>query len=275
MKPDALTLHAVLDCAGRLLPQYAGRRAPHWELLPDGSISVTRAIITHEQLNYALQHSIVCFGFFPTDANLVVIDIDKGHSNGVNGFSTLAERLPEISPLLWASTACTTPHEGQHLYFKYAGVKRYKSETILPGIEVKHTGALVTAPGSLHPDSGLPYSMGFGKFSDCIEITEQPFSGFCSLMHLHRTSPGYEAPVYTPRRQYNGSTTDRAAFIVRTVCRKFANEGRQYRIYLASAWCLREDIPEAEYEAAILNVPEFLRFASEDPDGFRHAMRKN
>lgn len=98
MKPDALTLHAVLDCAGRLLPQYAGRRAPHWELLPDGSISVTRAIITHEQLNYALQHSIVCFGFFPTDANLVVIDIDKGHSNGVNGFSTLAERLPEIYP---------------------------------------------------------------------------------------------------------------------------------------------------------------------------------
>jgi hypothetical protein len=274
--PDAETLHDVLRVAGRLLPVYAGRRAPKWKLMPDDSISVTRCITTPEQLDYALAHSVVCYGFFPTDAHLIVIDIDRNHTDGIDGFKTLAERFPDISLHLWACTSCSTPHGGLHAYFKYNGAERYCSETIMPGVEVKHTGALATAPGSLHPDSLKPYKMGFGTLSDCIDITQQPFSGFLPYMHLHRSSPGYVAPVYTPRRQqFNGSTTDRAAFIVRTVCNKHTTEGRQYRVYRAAQWAKREGISQADIETAIMAIPEFLQFAQEDPEGFDHAMRRN
>ncbi|MCK9170172.1 MAG: bifunctional DNA primase/polymerase [Treponema sp.] len=273
--PDAETLHDVLRVAGRLLPVYAERRAPKWRLLPDGSISVTRCITTPEQLDYALAHGVVCYGFFPTDAHLIVIDIDRNHTDGIDGFITIAERLPDISLLLRACTSCSTPHGGLHAYFKYSGAERYCSETIMPGVEVKHAGALATAPGSLHPDSLNPYRMGFGTFSDCIDITQQPFFRLLSLMHLHRSSPGYKPPVYTPRRQYNGSTTDRAAFIIRTICNKHTTEGRQYRVYCAAQWATREGISQADIETAIMAIPEFLQFAQEDPDGFNHAMRRN
>jgi hypothetical protein len=273
--PDAETLHTVLQTTGRLLPVYAGRRAPHWELLPDGSISVTRCITTHKQLDYALVHGVVCYGFFPTNAHLIVLDIDRNHTDGADGFKTLAERLPDISLLLWVCTSCSTPHGGLHAYFKYSGSERYCSETIMPGVEVKHTGALATAPGSLHPDSLKPYRMGFGTFSECIGITQQPFFRLLSLMHLHRSSPGYKPSVCMPRKQYNGSTTDRTAFIVKTVCNKYTVEGRQYRVYRAAQWAEREGIAQAEIEAAIMAIPEFLQFAQEDPNGFDHAMRRN
>jgi hypothetical protein len=276
MKPDADSLHTVLKIAGRLLPVYAGRRAPKWKLMPDGSISVTRCITTHEQLDYALAHGVVCYGFFPAAAHLIVFDIDRNHTDSVDGLTTLAERFPDISLLLWACTSCSTPHGGLHLYFSYTGPSRYKSETILPGIEVKHTGVYATAPGSIHPDNGLPYKLNpVNGFKDFFDITEPPFSGFLSLMHLHRSSPGYVAPVYTPCTVYAGSPTDRAAFIVRTVCRKFSGEGRQYRVFQVARWAYREGISQSDIETAITAVPDLAQFAQEDPDGFNHAMRRD
>ena len=203
--------------------------------------------------------------------------MDKGHSDGVDGLKTLAEHLPEVSLLLWAIPHCTTPHGGLHLYFRYTGPSRYKSETLLPGIEIKHIGTLVTAPGSLNPDNGLPYKLDpVNGFKDFFDITEPPFSGFLPYMHLHRSSPGYVAPVYTSCKQsYTGNPTDRAAFIVRTVCNKYAAEGRQYRVFQAARWAYREGISQSDIESTIMAVPDLAQFAQGDPDEFNHAMRRN
>lgn len=95
--------------------------------------------------------------------NLVVVDLDVGHSDGADGTKTLAEwekqngKLPE-------TLTVKTGSGGYHLYYFVNGT--YKNGTNIlkgfngltaTGIDVKTEGGYLVAPPSVHPETGESY----------------------------------------------------------------------------------------------------------------------
>jgi hypothetical protein len=103
---------------------------------------------------------ITLFRFIPGLYDFLCLDIDRGHSDGVDGLAELyrffdsigktKENLPPVLRELPQSFPCyvTTPSGGFHLYFKYRGPKSWGLFANVRGVEIKHMKPGLTAPGS-------------------------------------------------------------------------------------------------------------------------------
>jgi hypothetical protein len=106
---------------------------------------------------------IELFRFIPGLYDFLCLDIDRGHSDGVDGLAELynffdsigktKENLPPVLRELPHSFPCyvTTPSGGFHLYFKYRGPKSWGLFANVRGVEIKHMKPGLTAPGSRKP----------------------------------------------------------------------------------------------------------------------------
>ena len=101
------------------------------------------------------------FRFIPTEAGLICVDIDKGHSDGVDGESNFyrlirARGYDPLPPLLrdlrTFPVRVETPSGGLHLYFKEPR-RLIKKAKLAEGVEVFHTDPL-TAAGSQKENIG-------------------------------------------------------------------------------------------------------------------------
>lgn len=89
-------------------------------------------------------------------SNITVIDLDIGHSDGINGiesFKELVKDLPEEDIEIIRSTfTVKTPRGGYHLYFKYVegikGIADYFKNVGKPGIDIRTEGNLAPVPGT-------------------------------------------------------------------------------------------------------------------------------
>jgi hypothetical protein len=119
------------------------------------------------------------FRFCPAKAGLLCLDIDRGHGNDLDGlveFYSLWERMGKprwALPSLWQDIAggsfpvyTTTPRGGYHLYFRYRGPE-VKKGLLAPNVEVFHSHAYLTAPGSRKGDR--PYVL-HGHLADAPPI---------------------------------------------------------------------------------------------------------
>jgi len=114
------------------------------------------------------------YQFLPQAAGFLCFDLDL--KNGKNGALELVHLFDDAGvipppylasrdPTDWADTFpaySLTPSGGLHLYFRWTGTK-YRSGELRPGLEVVHTGHLLTAPGSIK--NGTPYRF-FGSLQD-------------------------------------------------------------------------------------------------------------
>jgi hypothetical protein len=217
---------------------------------------------------------VQCFGFHPVDAGLVVIDVDR-HEGMPDGAKTFAERWPEAWLVRWAIPYTKTPHNGAHFHFRYDGPKRFRSGDIAPGVECKHVGALVTAPGSIHPDEGLPYVLA-GGFDDFPSIDEPPFLGIFESLTLHPSSPGYEMPK---RENSVASASSSAPWRTRALAYlakvEETSAGRQETVRKTARFMyVTLDLGRGETEDFFLSIPEYAALAEEDSGGFDHALRR-
>jgi hypothetical protein len=106
---------------------------------------------------------IELFRFIPADYGFLCLDVDRGHSDGVDGLKELytffdsigktRDNLPPYLRNLPQSFPCyvTTPSGGFHLYFKYTGAKSWGLFANVRGVEIKHMKPGLTAPGSRKP----------------------------------------------------------------------------------------------------------------------------
>ena len=100
------------------------------------------------------------FRFIPKDNSFLIIDIDRGHADGIDGlelfyrFFEIVGKTRETMPstmnnIEGGSFPCyvSTPSGGFHLYFKYSGAARLKQNLDSKGIDILYTKA-ATAAGS-------------------------------------------------------------------------------------------------------------------------------
>jgi len=122
---------------------------------------------------------ISCFRFCPARTGMLCLDIDRGHGNrkdGVEEFYALWEEagrsrccLPTFLQDIGQDSFpvyTTTPRGGYHLFFRYHG-PAVKKGLLAPNVEVFHTSAFLTAPGSVR--DGRPYVL-HGNFADAPEL---------------------------------------------------------------------------------------------------------
>jgi len=96
------------------------------------------------------------FAFVPGESGFICLDLDRGHNGGADGVASLYEvftgrPIPRYFTDIDQGSfpAYTrTPGGGFHLYFRYTGTRKYRHQSIAPGLEVVHFNHLLTAPGS-------------------------------------------------------------------------------------------------------------------------------
>ncbi|NCC64086.1 MAG: hypothetical protein EOM15_05480 [Spirochaetia bacterium] len=102
------------------------------------------------------------FQLYPKANGYIGLDIDR--KNGKDGlkelynlFTKAGKAMPGYLLDIGTFPAYTaTPSNGLHLYFRYSGLKLYRSCEIAPGLEAVHYNHLLTAPGS--EKDGKPYT---------------------------------------------------------------------------------------------------------------------
>ena len=103
---------------------------------------------------YWTDNGVRKYQLYPKVNGLICLDIDR--KNGKDGlqelyglFSQAGKAMPGYLLDVGTFPAYTaTPSNGLHLYFRYQGMKLYRSGEIAPGLEAVHHNHLLTAPGS-------------------------------------------------------------------------------------------------------------------------------
>jgi hypothetical protein len=117
-----------------------------------------------DQQGRAKGQVIECFRFCPAKAGLLCLDIDRGHGNKTDGLVEFYRLWESIGKPRWTlpdllqdiehgsfPVYTTTPRGGYHLYFRYPGPE-VKKGLLAPNVEVFHSHAYLTAPGSRKGD---------------------------------------------------------------------------------------------------------------------------
>ena len=92
-------------------------------------------------------------------SGVVVVDLDRGHSDGVDGAASIRRAgldLPE-------TRSVRTPRGGIHAYYRHPGGRLPCVTDLLPGVDLKGDGGLAMAPPSSRPDgayAGIPETRG-------------------------------------------------------------------------------------------------------------------
>lgn len=117
--------------------------------------------------------------------NLIVIDIDRGHKDMVDGYDSIREWQTETGNKLPKDTwTVLSPSGGYHIYFKANNYKATPMVDILPGVDVRAGSSYVLLPPSKRSD-GIRYTWEYSP-EDCSisEITED----VKALLELKRES---------------------------------------------------------------------------------------
>lgn len=128
-------------------------------------------------------------------SNITVIDLDIGHSDGINGidsFRKLINDLPkEDIEIIKSTFTVQTPRGGYHLYFKYVegikGIADYFNSIGKPGIDVRTEGNLVPIPDTKIQISGQGKALTYSIKNNC-EIKPMPQS-LIDLFKQHQNKP--------------------------------------------------------------------------------------
>lgn len=110
---------------------------------------------------YKKHDGIRKFQLYPRPSGYICLDVDR--KNGKDGLRELygiflqaGKAMPAYLLDIATFPAYTaTPSNGLHLYFRYQGLKLFRSCEIAPGLEAVHHNHLITAPGS--EKDGKPY----------------------------------------------------------------------------------------------------------------------
>lgn len=79
----------------------------------------------------------------------VVIDVDRGHDDGIDGADTLRE-LEKAMGKLPDTVEALTPNGGRHLFFKYPDGQNIRNKTaIAPGVDIRANGGYVVGVPSI------------------------------------------------------------------------------------------------------------------------------
>lgn len=79
----------------------------------------------------------------------IVIDIDRGHDDGIDGEETLRELEASMGKLP-DTVEALTPNGGRHLFFKYPGGQNIRNKVgIAPGVDVRANGGYVVGAPSV------------------------------------------------------------------------------------------------------------------------------
>jgi len=154
------------------------------------------------------------FGFIPGSAGFIVIDVDRGHGDGIDGAESLAgifagRPVPRYFADLDAGSFpvfTRTPSGGFHLYFRYAGTKQYGPQSIAPGVEIVHFRHLITAPGSERGTRRYTLS---GALDDAPAFPPV-LEARCRLSADDRPAPA-PRPVFTSKEERGRPSLDRIA----------------------------------------------------------------
>lgn len=77
-------------------------------------------------------------------SGIVVLDLDRGHAEGVDGLRSVADAGLHLPP-----TPCVrTPSGGLHAYFRHPGKSVGNATGLFPGVDVRGDGGYVVAPPS-------------------------------------------------------------------------------------------------------------------------------
>lgn len=103
----------------------------------------------------------------------VVIDVDRGHDDGIDGADTLRE-LEHKMGALPDTVEALTPNGGRHLFFKYPGGQNIRNtEGIAPGIDIRANGGYVVGVPSILAN-GKSYEWEAASYPNEHEIAELP-----------------------------------------------------------------------------------------------------
>lgn len=162
-----------------------------------------------------------------TQVGVVCLDVDYRYGGSV----TALDLRPEHATL-----TIRTGNRGWHFYFRHSGPVRGKVEGI-PGVDVKAGGrGYLVAPGSIHPDTGKPYTVHRGG-----PIANLP-------EHLRALIELPSRADLIPTSGFPSSAPDRWDGLVRTVAE--AQEGnRNGTLFWAAARAAADSAPAAVFSA--------------------------
>ena len=92
--------------------------------------------------------------------DVAVLDLDRGHAEGVDGVESLRGWEKDHGVKIYArgsTAAATTPGGGVHLYFRRPGTRN--AAGILPGVDVRGAGGYVVAPPSSVADKRYAWTV--------------------------------------------------------------------------------------------------------------------
>lgn len=103
----------------------------------------------------------------------IVVDVDRGHDNGIDGADTLRELEQEMGALP-DTVEALTPNGGRHLFFKYPDGQNIRNKTgIAPGIDIRANGGYVVGvPSTLA--NGRSYEWEASSYPNEHEIAALP-----------------------------------------------------------------------------------------------------
>lgn len=103
----------------------------------------------------------------------VVIDVDRGHDDGIDGADTLRE-LEQKMGALPDTVEALTPNGGRHLFFKYPDGQNIRNKTgIAPGIDIRANGGYVVGVPSILAN-GKSYEWEAASYPNEHEIAALP-----------------------------------------------------------------------------------------------------
>ena len=136
-------------------------------------------------------------------SGIVVLDVDSGHADGIDGAETLAEWEAEQGELpdTWLSL---TGGGGAHYIFRQpVGLTVRNRAAVLPGLDIRGDGGYIVAPPSLH-SSGRAYQWDLLHEPDSTPLAPLPDSLYRLMVHNNNSKATFELPEIIP----NGSRND-------------------------------------------------------------------
>ena len=86
-----------------------------------------------------------------SDSDLLVVDVDPD-KGGIESLAKLVENVGKPFP---STYEVKTGGGGSHYYFRHPLLKLWNAVSFLPGLDIRTTGGLVVAPGSMHSSGNL------------------------------------------------------------------------------------------------------------------------
>ena len=103
----------------------------------------------------------------------IVVDVDRGHDDGIDGADTLRE-LEQTMGALPDTVEALTPNGGRHLFFKYPSGQNIRNKTgIAPGIDIRANGGYVVGVPSILAN-GRSYEWEAASYPNEHEIAALP-----------------------------------------------------------------------------------------------------